>query len=174
MRLGLIQGLGLEATRRRNDTYGRANVLTVSNSFWTIAGVAIGAVLGGFAQVVNAWLQDARTANRDLREERRRAYVGVVGTSTQLRATLTQRWRHEAPADAATTNRVNVELADARRAQAQVRLVGPSDTADAATSLWSTLNDYASSSDAESDLDLRTSAFVKLAQRDLDIPVTEK
>jgi hypothetical protein len=145
----------------------------VSSQVWTIVGVVIGAILGGGAQIVNARLKDSRMTSPNLREERRRAYVGMVGTAMQVELTistppekLSSNWRIDIRGPGKRTLRT--ELAAVQKAQAQVQLVAPNDTAKAAKTLWRRTLAMMTTESVTQD-DLEVTDLMTLAQRDLNI-----
>jgi len=49
---------------------------------WALAGVIVGAVLGGFAQVLAGWIQGRRERKRESQRIKRKIYVAFVNAIT--------------------------------------------------------------------------------------------
>ena len=104
----------------------------MSGESWALVGVAVGALLGGLAQLANGYVQDARARRRDLRVERRAAYVELLAARQNVLGYLEPRAPHDERARDPGGPSWNEGTATAFErlgtAVATVRLVAPTST----------------------------------------------
>lgn len=143
---------------------------------WALVGVAIGAVLGGLAQIVADWLRSRREATNRTREVRREAYTELLAAESHgfndLNMAFIFAKTKEVSLDQSLPPLIAGRAAQARlnAAVAQVALVGPKDTRNAAADLMSASSAQATRVEVEGNsVQEARDRFVALAKRDLGI-----
>lgn len=143
----------------------------MSSQVWALAGVVVGAILGGLAQIVNGWIVGKRDHLATLRQERMRAYaafMAAVEACTNERVALDRILGTE-------ERRGGLPQLDAYKASLQrvyealgwIFIVAPLDTT-AAASQTSEFLGLPSKERPDTNPDAQ---FITLAKRDLGVPL---
>jgi hypothetical protein len=141
----------------------------VSNQEWTLVGVAMGAILGGGAQILNAWLQSLRERKTTLREERRAIYTNLVAAISDYAivwGNFRARKQVGIEPDDRPTDALGARVISATSA---VRLVAPEDTATAAMQWQATILQMSYTDSPENGFPDAAQDFHRLARRDLGV-----
>lgn len=142
-------------------------MLGVSNEVWALAGVIVGAILGGGAQILAGWLQRRHERAAFTRQCRREAYANMLGAL--LRVRLDEVWAGPLMQKLIQQGMKVPTVADnfvaLMAALAEVSLVAPMDTTRAASLALTSTLDSAAKGTEKKGLD----EFTTFAKRDLGI-----
>lgn len=132
---------------------------------WALAGVAMGAILGGGAQVVSASLQHRRERRTRIRDERREAYTGLLEIVNATHSTFTELHAFPqgiGPAD--MMDRAESQMIRARTLREVIFLTGPHEVWVSARNLVDALAQYGDSAARHVQQDL-WKASVRFSER---------
>ncbi len=150
-----------------------------------MAGVVVGALLGGVAQIIADWLRGRRERQHYIRDTRRAAYAELVAADTDAwnRIELAVRLKDVQATQPGDRELVRTMVLESRQAStrlnaavANVGLVAPTDTWKAATALMRVVAPSAVNFDdreARAKHQAARQRFLDLAHRDLGIPGTD-
>ncbi|MBZ5736927.1 hypothetical protein [Nocardioides mangrovi] len=148
----------------------------MSAQAWALVGVALGAVLGGGAQIVANLVQDKAARKKRQKEVWHAAYSALMSSVMDV-ITATEHLRSDFHSGLKVTTEHQQRMLGAQQrlmvADADVRLVAPRDTAEAARAvvlhLGASMNNLSDRAKDEATHVDQIEAFVALAKRDLDV-----